>query len=66
MKECPACKGSKKGNPTSSGMESSWRINQYLMSQPCKYCDGKGEVADSRAKLSDRDYEIYCAVQRSD
>ena len=42
--KCPVCHGFGKGQPFSTGHESSWRINQWLMEQPCGRCGGTGKV----------------------
>ena len=48
------CKGSGKSQPLSTGMASSWRINQYLMKQPCGYCKGRREVSDEDNPTQDQ------------
>lgn len=40
--KCTSCRGYGHMQPTSTGMESSWRINQFLMSHPCGRCGGTG------------------------
>ncbi len=41
--KCPTCHGSGKMAPSSTGMKSSYRLNQWLMKQPCPRCEGKGK-----------------------
>jgi len=64
MQKCPVCNGTGKGLPTSSGTESSWRINQYLMRQSCPYCKGKKEVSNKRAKLTVDQERLYKGITR--
>ncbi len=42
--QCPACHGGGRMEPFATGFESAWRINQWLMTQPCGLCKGKKRV----------------------